>query len=83
MIDDPEVDINWCLEGITDCFDTSLINASIEEIKANNDPPEPIIADTDQSLTFDDLINVFDKISKPTTMDDVPLSVDPDDIPVI
>jgi len=45
--------------------------------------PETITADADQSLSFEDLVNAYDKISKPTTAIDVPLPYDPDDFSVV
>jgi hypothetical protein len=33
MQNDPEIDFEWCLEGVTDCFETTLVDSKIEEIK--------------------------------------------------
>lgn len=43
---------------------------------------EVITADIDRPLTFEELVNALDVISKPTEISDVPLTVDPDDYPV-
>ena len=83
MINDPEVDFNWCLEGVTNCFDTKLIETHIEEVKENEEEQEIITADTDRSLTFDELITAFDVLSVPVEFDSVPLPYDPDDFSVV
>jgi len=44
---------------------------------------ETIYADTNQSLTFKDLVNVLDRISHPTEVEEIPLPFDPDDYPVV
>jgi hypothetical protein len=44
---------------------------------------ETIRADTSQSLSFRDLVNALDRISRPTEMEDIPLPFDPDDYPVV
>jgi hypothetical protein len=44
---------------------------------------ETIHADTDRALSFDELLSALDKISRPMEVEDVPLSVDPDDYPVV
>jgi len=44
---------------------------------------ETIRADTDRALSFYELLSALDKISRPMEVEDVPLSVDPDDYPVV
>lgn len=44
---------------------------------------ETIYADTNQVLTFRDLANALDRISRPTEVEDIPLPFDPDDYPVV
>lgn len=43
---------------------------------------EIIHADTDKALTDDELISALDKISHPSEVEDMSLSVDPDDYPL-
>ncbi len=44
---------------------------------------ETIRADTDRAMSFGELLNALDRISRPVEMEEVPLSVDPDDYPVV
>ncbi len=44
---------------------------------------ETIRADTAQALSFKDLVNALDTISRPTEVEDIPLPFDPDDYPVV
>jgi hypothetical protein len=81
--DDPEINFNWCLESVTDCFDTKLIEAHIEEVKEDEEEQEIITEDINRPLTFDDIITALDVISTPVEFDSVPLSCDPDDFSVV
>ena len=76
--DDEEFE--WTLEGITDCFDTELINAHIEEVKEEQ---EIITEDIDRPLTFDELVTALDVISVPVEVDSIPMPYDPDDFSVV
>lgn len=44
---------------------------------------ETIRADIAQALSFKDLVNALDRISRPTEIEDIPLPFDPDDYPVV
>jgi hypothetical protein len=44
---------------------------------------EIIRADTNRALSFQELLDALDRISRPTEMEDIPLSVDPDDYPIV
>ncbi len=44
---------------------------------------ETIRADTNQALSFKDLVSALDRISRPTEIEDIPLPFDPDDYPVV
>jgi hypothetical protein len=42
---------------------------------------EPAVADTDKPMTWREMAAAWGAIAKPTTAEDVELSVDPDDYP--
>src|SRR5580765_761013 len=63
--------------------DTSKFHAGHRAGKESLEETETITADADQSLSFEDLVNAYDKISKPTTAIDVPLPYDPDDFSLV
>ncbi len=44
---------------------------------------ETIHVDTNQGLSFKDLVSALDRISRPTEIEDIPLPFDPDDYPVV
>lgn len=44
---------------------------------------ETVRADTTRALSFGELVNALDRISRPTEIEDVPLPFDPDDYPVV
>ena len=43
---------------------------------------DPVVADTDQPFSVQQMAQAWKAISKPIPEDDVPLSVDPDDYPL-
>jgi len=81
--DDPEINFDWCLEGVTDCFDTKLVEAHVEEFKEDEEEQEAITANIDKPLTFAELVDALDVISVPVEFDSVPLPYDPDDFAVV
>jgi hypothetical protein len=74
-----------CLEiqirySVNDLSESSWISTRVIQ---GEEEPEIIHADTNQGLSFRDLVNALDKISHPTEKEDVPLPFDPDDYPVV
>jgi hypothetical protein len=43
----------------------------------------PIRADTDRAFSFNELLYALDRISRPMEIENIPLSVDPDDFPIV
>jgi hypothetical protein len=53
------------------------------QVVQEEEEQETIYADTNQTLSFKDLVTALDRISSPTAIEDVPLPFDPDDYPVV
>jgi hypothetical protein len=53
------------------------------QVTQEREGQEAIRADTNQILSFKELVNVLDRISHPTEVEEIPLPFDPDDYPVV
>lgn len=60
--------------------DSNRISAQVIQ---EQDEQETIRADTNRSLSFGELLYALDRISHPIEAESIPLSVDPDDYPVV
>ena len=57
----------------------------IEPVEAPREKAEswgPVVADTDQPRTLQQMAQAWKTVAKPIPADDIPLSVDPDDYPL-
>ncbi len=57
----------------------------IEPVAALTEVPEsrgPVVADTDQAATVEQMAQAWEAITKPIRQENVPLAVDPDDYPL-